>query len=209
MHPHLDIPLNSIQILQTANTTTTESTSWMSEEEAKFLRDVLGFGVAVPCNVFTMVLMLILIYELLTFYKTAKKNRAIERKPMYLNAAIYVSSILVLSILNQMCIFVSYSVALFDMLMEFYLAFAMVFYFKYYHECINVYINDNFIEAIKAGQTEKFKDMFDKFNSQLKRRPESEKFVEELAQAATTKIHEAQNDKNVEEEIRIEILKLV
>eukprot|EP00349_Pseudokeronopsis_sp_Brazil_P000173 CAMPEP_0202958592 /NCGR_PEP_ID=MMETSP1396-20130829/2898_1 /ASSEMBLY_ACC=CAM_ASM_000872 /TAXON_ID= /ORGANISM="Pseudokeronopsis sp., Strain Brazil" /LENGTH=265 /DNA_ID=CAMNT_0049676743 /DNA_START=366 /DNA_END=1163 /DNA_ORIENTATION=+ len=87
-----------------------------------------------------------------------------------------------------------------------YLCFAMVFYFQYHFEAIKVYINDTFINALKEGNSEKFKNMFDKFSGNLKKQgTKTDAYVERLTEQAANKIQEHQN----EEQVRDEILSLI
>jgi len=111
----------------------------------------------------------------------AKKNYEVRRRKLYVTAAIFVSSILVLSVLNQICILTMQNVALFDFLMELYLCLSLFFYFGYWDAVVQIFVEEKYLSQLKKGDNEKFIEMFQKYNANLTKGTKTHTEVELMA----------------------------
>eukprot|EP00347_Sterkiella_histriomuscorum_P006998 403350638 len=118
------------------------------------------------CNFWTIVLSLLVIYKLADQIFKAKKKRDIKRKKLYFTSILFVSYILTLSILNQLCLQNPDHVGIFDLLMEINTLISLSFFFWQYRESISLYLDKNYIQPLMSNDQKTFQKKLLAFNTQ-------------------------------------------
>ncbi len=101
----------------------------MTPEQADLsIGQVLG-TVTAACNIFSVMLSSIVIYNFYVAICNAKKKRDVAKKKLYVYSILFVSQQMSLALFVQLCVRFPKHAAYFDFFMEIYSLFAIYFFF--------------------------------------------------------------------------------
>ncbi|CDW88744.1 UNKNOWN [Stylonychia lemnae] len=199
--------LKSLQIiiLETAKAVSSANSTAAQTKITESIREMLFTMrlVSLICNFWTIVLSVLVIYKLADQIIKAKKNRDKKRKRLYFTSILFVSLILVLSILNQLCLQFPNYVGIFDLSMECYTLLSLIFFFWQWRESIALYIEKNFVQPLLSNQDKLLEKKLLQQHTH-NHSVSNQQYAHEVAERARNSIKQNPNDNTSMEQVKSE-----